>query len=76
MIAFLFTPLGRYIAIAVIALVALTSVYYKIRSDAVAELNASATADALERTNAAIRAGDAITRDPSRLRDSDAFERK
>lgn len=75
MIAFFLTPIGRYIAIAVIAIMALFGVYYKIGSDAVAELNASATADALERTNAAIRAGDAISRDPSRLRDHDTSQR-
>ena len=75
MIAFIFTPIGRYITIAVIVLLALSGVYYKIRADAVADIEAIATKDALERTNAAISAGDAVRDDPSRVRSHDRFER-
>jgi len=75
MIAFIFTPIGRYITIAVIVLLALSGVYYKIRADAVADIEAIATKDALERTNAAISAGDAIRDDPARVRSHDRFER-
>jgi hypothetical protein len=56
----LFTPLGRYIAIAGVVLLALVGAYVKIRSDAIAEIEAKATADALGRVQDAVRAGDAV----------------
>jgi hypothetical protein len=71
----LFTPFGRYIAIAVAILVILGGIYLKIQADAVAEIEAAATADVLKRTQNAIRAGDAIKLTPDRLRDPDRNER-
>ena len=71
----LFTPFGRYIAIAVAILVILGGIYLKIQADAIAEIEAEATADVLKRTQNAIRAGDAIKLTPDRLRDPDRNER-
>jgi|APCry1669189534_1035231.scaffolds.fasta_scaffold34336_3 hypothetical protein len=75
MIAFFLTPIGRYLAIAIIAIAVLGGVYYNIRSSAVAEYEAKATQDALQRTDDAIAAGDAVARDPAGVRDDDKFER-
>jgi hypothetical protein len=71
----LFTPFGRYIIIGSIVLLAATAAYVKIRSDAVAEIEAAATADALRRTSDAVRAGDAVDIRPDRLRDADGHNR-
>jgi hypothetical protein len=71
----LFTPLGRYAIIGVIILMTLTGVYYKIRGDAVAEIEAAATADVLRRTGNAIRSGDAVNTSPDRVRDPDQHRR-
>jgi hypothetical protein len=75
MLGLLFSPLGRYIAIAAIALVVLGGIYAKIRSDAIAEIEAAATADALKRTQDALRAGDAVNLSSDRLRDNDGHAR-
>jgi hypothetical protein len=56
----LFSPLGRYIAIGGIILIVIVGAYAKIRSDAIAEIEAKATADALGRVQDAVRAGDAV----------------
>ena len=71
----LFSPLGRYIAIGGIVLLAAFAAYVKIRADAVAEIEAAATADALRRTSDALRAGDAVDVRPDRLRDADGHNR-
>jgi len=60
MIAFLLTPIGRHIAIATLTIALLLGIYYKIRSDAVADMEAAAKADILRRTQNAIRAGDSV----------------
>jgi high-affinity K+ transport system ATPase subunit B len=75
MIAFLLTPIGRYVAIAVIVVMALTGVYYKIRADAIAEIEAAAQADVLRRTQNAIHAGDSVADDPAKLRERDKHQR-
>jgi hypothetical protein len=75
MIPFLFTPIGKYLALAAIALVLGTGVYWKIRSDAIAEEQARRQQIELERMRDAIRAGDAVNVDPERLRDTDRFSR-
>ena len=75
MIAFLLTPIGRYVAIAVIVVLALTGVYYKIRADAIAEIEAAAQADVLRRTQNAIHAGDSVADDPAKLRERDKHQR-
>jgi len=71
----LFTPLGRYLAIAFAAVVILSGVYFKIRSDAIAEVEAKATADILRRTENAINAGDAVDVTPNGLLKSDGHKR-
>jgi hypothetical protein len=71
----LFTPVGRYLAMAVIAVVVLSGVYFKIRSDAIAEIEAKATADALRRVENAVRAGDAVDVTPDGLLKSDGHKR-
>jgi high-affinity K+ transport system ATPase subunit B len=71
----LFTPIGRYAFIAALILVVLGSVYFKIRADAVAEIEAAATADVLKRTQDALRAGDSIKLTPDRVREPDRNER-
>ena len=71
----LFTPLGRYMLIGGLIVLALGGVYFKIRADAVAEIQAAATADALRRTQDAIRAGDAVNLTPDGLLKSDGHRR-
>ena len=75
MFSLLFTPLGRYIAIGMLAIVLTSCVYFKIRADAIAEIEAAATADALRRTQNAIHAGDAVDVSPDRLLNSDGHRR-
>ena len=75
MFSLLFTPVGRYLAMAVIAVVVLSGVYFKIRSDAIAEIEAKATADALRRVENAVRAGDAVDVTPDGLLKSDGHKR-
>ena len=71
----LLTPVGRYAVMAFIAIVVLSGVYYKIRRDAVAEVEAAATADVLRRTRNAVGASDALDLSPDRVRDPDKHRR-
>jgi hypothetical protein len=71
----LFTPLGRYAIMGVIIVMTLTGVYYKIRRDAVAEIEAAATADVLRRTRNAVDAADALDLSPDRVREPDKHRR-
>jgi hypothetical protein len=71
----LFTPLGRYAVIGVIIVMALAGVYVKIRADAIAEIEAKATADALGRVQDAVRAGDAVDTSSSGLLKNDGHRR-
>jgi hypothetical protein len=75
MISLLFSPIGRYAIIGIVVLVTLSGIYLKIRSDAVAEIEAKATSDVLRRTQDAIRAGDAVDTSPDRLLQSDGHRR-
>jgi hypothetical protein len=75
MTALLFTPLGRYIAIGGVILVALFGVYFKIRADAVEDMKAQAQADIIERTKDALDAANSVNLDPERLRDTDGHRR-
>ena len=75
MFSLLFTPVGRYLAIAVAAMVVLGGVYFKIRADAIAEVEAAATADVLRRTQNAVRAGEAVDVTPDGLLKSDGHRR-
>ena len=75
MYSFLLTPIGRYIAIGALIIAVLGGVYIKIREDAIAEIEAKATADAIRRMENAIRAGDAVNTSPDKLRQSDGHSR-
>jgi len=71
----LFTPVGRYVAIGVTILVILGGAYWKIRSDAIAEVEAAATSDAIRRMENAVRAGDNAGISPDRLLQNDGHRR-
>ena len=71
----LFTPLGRYIAIGMLAIVLTSCVYFKIRADAIAGVKAAANADALRRIGNAVNAGDAVDVSPDGLLKSDGHRR-
>ena len=75
MFSILFTPIGRYAIIAAIVVLTLSGVYFKIRSDAIAEVEAKAVADVLRRTQDAVRAGDAVDVTPDGLLKSDGHKR-
>ena len=75
MFSLLFTPVGRYVAIGVAIFVILGGVYYKIRSDAIAEVEAAATTDAIRRMENAVRAGDNAGIGPDRLLQNDGHRR-
>jgi|OM-RGC.v1.034106491 hypothetical protein len=75
MIGLLFSPLGRYILIGGAVIMVLGGVYLKIRADAIAEVQAAATADALKRVQNAITAGDAAVVSPDRLLENDGHRR-
>jgi hypothetical protein len=75
MIALLFTPLGRYIAIGGGILVVLFGVYLKIRADAVEDMKARAQADIIERTKDALDAANSVDLNPERLLDTDGHRR-
>lgn len=75
MIPFLFTPLGRYLALGAMMVVLAGSLYWKIRSDAIAYEQSRRQHIELERIRDAIRAGDSVDVDPSRLREPDRFIR-
>jgi len=74
-IAFFLTPIGKYAAIAMLAIGLTSCVIYKIRRDAVAEVEAAATADVLRRTQDAVRAGDSVDVSPDGLLKSDGHKR-
>jgi len=61
--------------VAVLVVVTLGGVYFKIRADAVREIEAAATADVLRRTQNAVHAGDSVDTNPDRVRDSDGHRR-
>jgi hypothetical protein len=71
----LFTPFGRYLAIGGLIVMVVFGAYMKIRSDAIAEVEAAATADVLRRTQDAVRAGDAVDVSPDGLLKSDGHKR-
>ena len=75
MFSLLLTPVGRYVVFALAAVVLVFSTYMKIRSDAIAGVEAAATADALRRTENAVTAGDAVDTSPGGLLKSDGHKR-
>ena len=75
MIGFILSPIGRIISVVGGVLLAIATVYGKGRRDARQKMEAEANADALNRTQAAIRAGDNAAVDSTRLRDNDGHRR-
>ena len=74
-LSLLLTPVGRYIAGAVAALVILSGIYWKIRSDAISGVEVAAQADALRRTENALKAADSLNLTSERLRQHDSNQR-
>ena len=75
MFALLLTPIGRYAAMAIVAMTLAGGLYLKIRHDAQADTRAEASEDTLRRIKNATDAADRLPSDPSRLRDPDSHER-
>ena len=75
MFSLLLSPLTRYLILGASIVMVALGIYGKIRADAIAEVEAKAVADALRRTQDAIRAGDAVDISPDRVRESDGFRR-
>jgi hypothetical protein len=75
MIGFLFSPIGRYVAIGLVLFMAASGIYWKIRADAIAEVEAAAKADILRRTQDALSAGDRADVSPDGLLKSDGHKR-
>ena len=75
MFSILLTPFGRYVALAIAGLMLIAYGIHSIKEGAVAEIKAEATADALRRTQDAVRAGDAVDTSPDRVRESDGHKR-
>lgn len=76
MIAFLFSPIGRWIAGVVAILLILGGFYVKVRIDAERRIEAKGIKDTLTRTQDAIRAGDNVDVSPDSLRSDDGYRRK
>lgn len=76
MIAFLFSPIGRWLAGGVAILLILGGVYVKIRLDAERAIEARGSKEALSRTQDAVRAGDSVDVSPDGLRSDDGYRRK
>jgi ABC-type branched-subunit amino acid transport system substrate-binding protein len=74
-LSILFTPLGRYAAIAIVAFMLIAYGIHSIKKQAIAEVEAAAVADALRRTQDAVRAGDAVDVTPDGLLKSDGHRR-
>lgn len=75
MFSLLLTPFGRAAAVVIVLMLAFGGLYVKIRSDAIAEVQAKATADALGRVQDAIRAGDSVDTSSSGLLKNDGHRR-
>lgn len=75
MIAFFLSPIGRFVSSIGGVLVAIAAIYGKGRRDARQKMEAEANEDALNRTQSAVRAGDAAAVDAARLRDNDGHRR-
>ena len=72
---FLFTPIGKYLIIAIAAVVIGGGMYWKIRSDGASDVIVKGTADVLKRTQDAIRAGNSVDTTDGGLRKPDGYNR-
>ena len=75
MIAFLFSPIGRWLAGIGAALLILGGIYVKITIDAKRRVEAQGTKESLTRTQDAVRAGDSVDTSPDGLRSDDKYRR-
>lgn len=75
MISLIFSPIGRAFSAAGAILLTILAIYSKGRRDARRGLEADAIDDANRRLKNAIRAGDSVSSDPSRLRETDGYRR-
>ena len=75
MIAFLFSPIGRWIAGIGAILLILGGLYVKIRLDAENRVEAKGNRESLTRTQDAVRAGDSVNVTPDGLRADDKYRR-
>ena len=75
MFSLLLTPFGRAAAVVFALTLVFGGLYVKIRSDAIAEVQAKATADALGRVQDAVRAGDSVDTSSSGLLKNDGHRR-
>lgn len=75
MFSFLLSPIGRYAALAVLAIALTTYGIHSIKQQAVAEIEAKANKDELKRIGNAVTAGDAVDINPDRVRDTDGHKR-
>lgn len=72
---FLFTPIGKYLAIAIAVIVLGGGMYWKIRSSGASDVIVSGTVDVLKRTQDAIRAGNSVDTTDGGLRKPDGYNR-
>ena len=73
--SFFFTPIGRYAILIMVGISLCLYGIHRIKEQAMAEIEAQATADALRRTQDAVRAGDAVDVTPDGLLKSDGHKR-
>jgi hypothetical protein len=69
------SPIMRWAGAVLGVLGAIAVVYGRGRRDAKQKIEAENNADVLNRTQNAIAAGDAVSRDPERLRENDGYRR-
>jgi len=75
MIAFLFSPIGRWMAGIGAILLILGGFYVKVRLDAESRVEAKGNRESLTRTQDAVRAGDNVDVSPDGLRADDKYRR-
>ena len=71
----LLTPIGKYLIIAIAAVVVGGGLYLKVRSGGASDVIIKGTADVLKRTQDAIRAGNSVDTSDGGLRKPDGYNR-
>lgn len=74
-LTFFLSPIGRYVGVALAILAVIGTIYMRGRSDALSGAEAAAAADALRRTENAIRSGDSVDVTADGLRNDDGHRR-
>ncbi|CAB5220019.1 hypothetical protein UFOVP231_36 [uncultured Caudovirales phage] len=75
MLSVLFTPIGRYATLIMVGIFLCVYGIHRIKEQAIVEVEAAAVADALRRTQDAVRAGDSVDVSPDGLLKSDGHKR-